>query len=717
METLAARIDRAGPLDTAEAVILAARLARALEPHHERGEAHGAVSPESLMLGRDERAPVVLRAASRSTPSFHHQSPERLAGADASPEDDTWAVGSTLYVALTGTVPFPGDTAAEVLARIEQGSIAPLAVFDAGDDDLQELVQSIFQRSREERTQSVVRVRKSLARWLAKRGIAAGPPIEIGRGESAQELDLSSIPPPPALPEVEDRPTIPRAASASGVLYTFADEDTTLPKDAGPVSMPPSSGQRDANAPLSSRLPPTSELLARAKAAPSKMPAPATPGMLKPAELATRLRSPSIPPSGPRLNPPKVARERAAKALSERPPPVSAGTEETAALRAPGVPKDLLPAETADAAPSSTPPPLPVASRTPSKRPSPPPLPVESSPPSAPKRSTPPPLPPSTPPPSTPPSAPPSEERRSKPPRDRAAKPGRKATAKKDPAPPAASVSAEAPSTEPASPKSAFTKVALVAGAAVLLFAGYEALSSGGGSTPAPDASSAPTTSAAPLASVAAAASVAPPPPTTHEILASASAPAPSASSAPSAPATSALPSSSVVAPSAPQEDVGACVVKLFPPDSFAEGKSPKFDFVCRENDPRLGAQKVHEVLVRAGMGRTVSDGMREWAVMGWYELAAFAALRGRCCPDPRPLELPPSPGSCPSMQDALNGVSKGARAGATEAQQSDALSAFRKSLSCTIKSGKAKPFGAYPRPAGGEDTAFLKTYQRTRSP
>ena len=182
-----------------------------------------------------------------------------------------------------------------------------------------------------------------------------------------------------------------------------------------------------------------------------------------------------------------------------------------------------------------------------------------------------------------------------------------------------------------------------------------------------------------------------------------------------SASASSAPVASTPVVP-LPVGDVGACLVNLFPEDSFAEGAHPKLDVVCRENDPRKGAQKIHEALVIAGMGRTVSDGMREWAVMGWYELAAYAAVRGRCCPDATPLELPPSPGTCTSMQEALNAVAKAARPGAKESEQQDSLNAFRKSLSCMLKSGKSKPFGSYPKPAGGEDTAFMKTVERTRA-
>ena len=712
METLTARIDRAGPLEQSEAVILAARLARALEGPHARGEAHGAVNPESVLVERDDLSSAILRASSRSNASFHHQCPERLAGGSPTTEDDVWAVGSTLYLALTGTVPFPGDSPAEVGARIELGSIAPLAVFDAGDDDLQELLEGIFHPKLSERTRTSERVRRSLTRWLAKRGIAPRPALKIGSADAAP-VDLSTIPPPPRLPEMEDRPTIPRVQQASGVLYTFADEDTTLPKDTGPHSYAPPSSSRNQDAPLSSRLPPTSELLARAKAAqPSKTPPPGPTGQLKPAELANRLRSPSVPPSGPRLNPPKVARDRAAKALSDPPPsgkpsslrpfpppprlpsdqaPTSSPQSSAAELREPATMLSPRPSPM----PSTMPSPLPVESKTSSERPAsgakkpstrPPPLPVGPS-------SKPPPLP-----------VEPSDASKAK--RQKTALKAKKAVPAAPPAP-------EVPAAPSVSPKSSLGKMLIAAAVVVAGGVGYVLSSGGGGAPTTPDGpaqASSPVLalSAAPGSATAAAMPTSKPAPT---------GPSPDASAVvvSSAPASSAPVGSSSVVPS-PVGDVGACLVNLFPEDSFAEGAHPKLEVVCRENDPRKGAQKVHEALVIAGMGRTVSDGMREWAVMGWYELAAFAAVRGRCCPDPTPLELPPSPGTCNSMQDALNAVAKAARPGAKEPEQQDSLNAFRKSLSCMLKSGKSKPFGSYPKPAGGEDTAFMKTVERTRA-
>ena len=39
------------------------------------------------------------------------------------------------------------------------------------------------------------------------------------------------------------------------------------------------------------------------------------------------------------------------------------------------------------------------------------------------------------------------------------------------------------------------------------------------------------------------------------------------------------------------------------------------------------------------GAGGKLTDGMREWAGLGWYEAAAYGVLRARCCPTPAPLK------------------------------------------------------------------------------
>src|SRR5262249_1217590 len=141
---------------------------------------------------------------------------------------------------------------------------------------------------------------------------------------------------------------------------------------------------------------------------------------------------------------------------------------------------------------------------------------------------------------------------------------------------------------------------------------------------PAPvPANVAPTGSAAGApASAAPPASVVPP----------ASAASPASTALPATVVSTALP---VAGPGA--GDVAACVVPIVPANSF--DASTDFSFVCSETDPRKGGAEVRTQLVRAG--KNLSTAMQEWALLGWYEMAAFAVLRSRCCPGAPAIGLP----------------------------------------------------------------------------
>jgi hypothetical protein len=256
--------------------------------------------------------------------------------------------------------------------------------------------------------------------------------------------------------------------------------------------------------------------------------------------------------------------------------------------------------------------------------------------------------------------------------------------------------------------------VPIIAGAAAIVVGGYAVYRVAGGdhesapssSVPAETRSSGSAPSTAPSAPSSDGSAVATIPPTAVGPTASATV----ASSGEAEPSASAAPS-----PSAAPEDQAECFSNLLAADSIVEGKHLDLAFVCKEADPRKAASKIRSKVIFAAGGH-VSDAMREWSMMGFYELATYAAMRGRCCPGARPLELPPSPGTCPSIQDALNAVSRAAHAGATESEQATALDGVRATLACIEKSGQAATFGDYPRLAGGQDTAFMKTFQRTRN-
>lgn len=127
------------------------------------------------------------------------------------------------------------------------------------------------------------------------------------------------------------------------------------------------------------------------------------------------------------------------------------------------------------------------------------------------------------------------------------------------------------------------------------------------------------------------------------------------------------------------------------------------------------GAPRVREALVRDSHGK-VTEGMREWAILGYFELAAYAALRGRCCgPAVPPLELPVSPGKCPSLSEALDAVAAASQPGVDDEAQKRAIDRLDRDVRCILRSRQTKPFGNYPRLSGGEGTALSKTMQRGR--
>ena len=193
--------------------------------------------------------------------------------------------------------------------------------------------------------------------------------------------------------------------------------------------------------------------------------------------------------------------------------------------------------------------------------------------------------------------------------------------------------------------------------------------------------------------------------------VASASAPTePEASPAAPVASESALPAASSAA--APAEPPAECMKTLFAADTFA-GEAP-LAFVCEESNAVKGAAKVKEAVVNAGTGKAPSPGMKEWAVLGFYELAAYAVLRGRCCPGGETFSAPDSPG-CPSMNEALAKIASVSKKDSSDEDAKAAQKAFVGSVKCISQSKASKTFGGYPDLAGGEGSNFVKTLDRAR--
>jgi serine/threonine protein kinase len=123
-ETLADRLARDGALPPAEAARIGAELAEALAHAHERGIVHRDIKPGNVLLERDGRARLVdfgiarlleresahLTTAGTVTGTLRYLAPEQLAGEEASPSTDLYALGAVLFEMLAGRPAFEAAT-------------------------------------------------------------------------------------------------------------------------------------------------------------------------------------------------------------------------------------------------------------------------------------------------------------------------------------------------------------------------------------------------------------------------------------------------------------------------------------------------------------------------------------------------------------------------------------------------------------------------------
>jgi hypothetical protein len=150
-------------------------------------------------------------------------------------------------------------------------------------------------------------------------------------------------------------------------------------------------------------------------------------------------------------------------------------------------------------------------------------------------------------------------------------------------------------------------------------------------------------------------------------------------------------------AATAPAADATDCVRALFPRGSF-DYRKPTFAFVCEQADPLKGGTEVRSQLVLGG-GQNVTDGMRLWAGLGWYEMAAYSVLRAHCCANPPELRwnfklVCTVDQSLAKLEAAVAKKDKAAVAEAAEGYLGDAR--------CLSQFGQGRNFGQAAPPGAG---------------
>ncbi|PWK48036.1 serine/threonine protein kinase [Actinoplanes xinjiangensis] len=134
--SLAAAIRQHGTLAEHWAADIGAQVLDALRAAHRQGVLHRDVKPANILLGTDrvvltdfgiaaidDATSITSTGQMIGSPAF--LAPERLDGQPATAATDLWALGVTLYTAVTGRSPFPGGDLPGTLAAILNRSPEP----------------------------------------------------------------------------------------------------------------------------------------------------------------------------------------------------------------------------------------------------------------------------------------------------------------------------------------------------------------------------------------------------------------------------------------------------------------------------------------------------------------------------------------------------------------------------------------------------------------
>jgi eukaryotic-like serine/threonine-protein kinase len=239
-ESLAARIDREGPLAEREAVGITADVADALFHAHRQGVVHRDVKPGNVLLGTDGRTRLVdfgiahslaasterLTQAGSVIGTLRAMAPEQLAGGPITPRTDLYGLGAVLHESLTARPPYPALTPV-ALADAQRAGPPSL---DGLDPVLGGLIAACLAYDPAARPLHAGALAAALRSWLdgdTSAGLALASALPVGHDTSEVTRPVAVVAPTeppsdPAPPRARRGPWPAAAILAAGLLGAVA---------------------------------------------------------------------------------------------------------------------------------------------------------------------------------------------------------------------------------------------------------------------------------------------------------------------------------------------------------------------------------------------------------------------------------------------------------------------------------------------------------------
>ena len=195
-----------GPLTASEARAVALDVLGGLDAVHQAGLVHRDVKPANVLRSADGRWMLVdfgiaknllgnddltLTGTTVGTPAY--LAPEQLHGRQATANTDLWAVGVMLYEALSGRLPFSGETSFAVAYSVQTDTPEPLStLLPDPDPAIVDTIERALRKSPEDRFESAPAMASSLRPRPVDGGVAAPIPQNVTTATDGTTADDST---------------------------------------------------------------------------------------------------------------------------------------------------------------------------------------------------------------------------------------------------------------------------------------------------------------------------------------------------------------------------------------------------------------------------------------------------------------------------------------------------------------------------------------------